>query len=170
MSDSATWAADGIALLALGLSGYAVILGEVRSRRDRGRQLAVGPADELRSALADLRTLLSDVANVGQRKPFFTDPTRKQSGQRLSDLAARVSDTPLREQLDRTSGAWDTCFALAPAKRGGRVHIPGQPDPPGYRQKDAEDGAAFEKQCAAANDGIEASRAALDRLNELERG
>lgn len=158
-----------IAGAALLLSGYAVVSGEIRAHRVTHRRRSLGPADDLREALTALRTAFTEIANTGKTKPFFTDPDRNHIGERARDLADRVTDQELITELRGAAIAWETCFGLAPPKRGARMVFPGAGPDPVYSRQDSEDQVARDKQGEVAQVGLDSCRSAIDRVNQLDR-
>lgn len=153
-----------IAALALATSIYALVAGELRSRSDRKRRQAVGPAEEIREALTVLRTHFVDMISAGGwREPEFLQPERKHCGQRIEDLRKRVADGGLQRLMSDVVKAWNGAAASAPPLRALVAWAGSPPDP-----VEEEDQRGFERQEKAAEEGRAACDSALGRLNELD--
>lgn len=154
--------------MALVLSGLAFARGEMRQHREKQRRLATGPSEDLREAVADIRTLFENViGSSGKTDEFFSDEENRQTFQRVVDLTGRVEDPNLRSSLERISSAWRDVSALAPPQRV-RMYSAGQTNPT-YVQEDIEDRAKHQRQVEEAEHGKDASESALLRLNKLDR-
>src|ERR1035441_6808997 len=118
MADAAEIWADIIAIAALGLSGYALVQGKVRSSQDKKRRRAIVPSDDLRAALVDIRGIFVEIVSLGgQRSNYFMDQDRQSAGRRIKDLEGRPDDVELSTLLGRVIAAWDEAFANAPPLR-----------------------------------------------------
>ncbi|MFF3204556.1 hypothetical protein [Streptomyces sp. NPDC002962] len=136
----------------------------------RRQKLALGAADdELRNALTAARSSFEDIITQGRRAPWFEADERRETARSIRDLADRRSDQALRGVLAKVADAWDEAFARAPGAAKPRIRVMGQPSSPEERAESARIQRQFGMEADAARAGLEHIKAALVRLNELER-
>jgi hypothetical protein len=115
MDTSAADAADWIAGAAFVLSGYAIVRGEMRSHADKKRRRRVGPADDLRQAVTEMRTYFVQMdGQNGWYVNHFMQNERKSAALRTLDLSKRVGDPSLRKSLVAITASWNMAFGHAP--------------------------------------------------------
>ncbi|MFI5879426.1 hypothetical protein [Streptomyces sp. NPDC051554] len=142
----------------------------IRKWRNVRHKVALGPADdELREALETARTRFEDIVAEGRRAPWFMDEERRETGRRILDLAERRSDETLCAELAKVADAWNEAFALAPGRAAPRVLSTDQPLSPQQRTESARVQEQFGKEADVARAALEHIKAALARLNELQR-
>ncbi|GAA4016116.1 hypothetical protein [Streptomyces plumbiresistens] len=136
----------------------------------RRHKVALGAADdELREALEAARIRFEDIIAEGRRADWFMDEERRETARRIRDLADRRKDETLRAELTKVADAWDEAFALAPGAAGPRVRWMDQPSTPQERAESARVQEQFGKEADVSRTALEHIKAALTRLNELER-
>jgi hypothetical protein len=135
------------------------LINKWRARRQR---LALGPDDDdLRELLVQLRDWFEEFSSRPQTSSWFRESNeRKDAGRTLRDLAERRTDRSLKISLTATADAWEEVFGYATPSNHSQ--------PSQYWVEDlvARAGAA---QMQAAMRGLAHAKAALARLNELER-
>jgi hypothetical protein len=153
------WVAIGVSSLAVGIALIAFVSSEVRWRKERERQRAIGPAPDIRAAVTDARERFRDIIAVGEKKTsYFLEEQNRDIGQRLHDLAERPGDARLSTALAQIAETWRNAFAVARAEATQRP----TPDP--------QIGPLLEGlQTTVAHRGEDLCEVALSRLNELER-
>lgn len=154
-----------------------VILGLINSGvlgwngwQGRKRRKAIGPADDVRTAVERARDGFQTLLEQGGATDewFLTDP-RPLRDQPLEDLARRAADTTLSELLKNIAASSRRCFASAAPRPGPRVYAVGVEQPAVYREEDARIASANLAVVEAARLGQAQCEMALDRLNHLER-
>ncbi|WLW55571.1 hypothetical protein [Streptomyces sp. YU58] len=135
----------------------------------RRHKTALGPDDEaVREALTTARTLFTDIiAKGGFHSKWFQAEERRDTGQRLRDLAARRDDEELRTAMTSVAKSWDDAFANSPPPRA-LVAWTGAPQDPRDRKMRQEDTKTRARQVESAREGIKCVEIALKRLNKLE--
>jgi hypothetical protein len=136
----------------------------------RQKKKAIGPDDAaVREALATARSLFNDiVAKRGCLTTWFKEEARRETGQRLVDLAARRDDEELKTALTNVAESWDDCAASAPPPRV-RISAAGRPESEASRRTRLADQDLRRRQVESAQEGVRCVEAALTRLNKLER-
>ncbi|MFE1441571.1 hypothetical protein [Streptomyces sp. NPDC058739] len=136
----------------------------------RRHKMALGPDDEaVREALTTARTLFNEIITRGGFDArWFQDEDRRDTGQRLLDLAARRDDEQLRIALTNVAECWNDAFGNSPPRRA-MVSVAGAPEHPSDRMRREEDTKTRGRQVESAREGIRCVEAALKRLNKLER-
>ncbi|MFF0094185.1 hypothetical protein ACFYSF_30085 [Streptomyces canus] len=136
----------------------------------RRHKTALGPDDEaVREALTTARTHFTDIITKGGfHSKWFLDEERRDTGQRLKDLAARRDDEELRVAMTNVAECWDDAFANSPPPRMS-IAWAGAPEHPKDRERRQEDTKTRERQVESAREGVKCVEAALKRLNKLER-
>jgi hypothetical protein len=151
-----------ISALALGVSIYEVVRGEMRAHESRKQRVAIGPAaDDARKAIEDAREAFQEMVTLGGRDNRFFLNEWKGVERALQDNAGRVGDE-MRPLIEAIITTWRQAFGYAPP---GHVVIDLN-----NIDNDPERAARFDRQVAAAERGLEQCEAALRRLNELESG
>ncbi|MFG2638863.1 hypothetical protein ACGFX8_34880 [Streptomyces sp. NPDC048362] len=136
----------------------------------RRHHLALGPDDdELHEALEEARARFEDILVEGRRTPWFMDEKRRETGRRISDLGQRRDDQKLMRALYEVADAWTQAFANAPARAVPRALSMDRSLTARQRADSARDQEQFSKQAELARGALDGIRAALARLNELER-
>ncbi|MFJ6895652.1 hypothetical protein [Streptomyces hokutonensis] len=149
--------------------GNGIWLG-IRKWRDRTAKLALGAAaDELREALITARTRFEDIVAAGRRADWFTAEERRETGRTIEDLIGRRTDQTLREHLTEVAQAWDQAFAHAPGAAGPMFRWSDHVTTPQEREESARVQTQFGKEADVARTGLQHIKAALTRLDELER-
>jgi hypothetical protein len=132
VSDPAAWAGVALALLSFAFT-------EWRLRQERRRRRALGPAEEARAAIVDMRRCFTELsASGGTDKKYFLTEENQHVGERVRDCIGRVADQRLKDAVSEAAKVWNEIFASAPPPKGTRVYVPGQPDPPSYAAQDAD--------------------------------
>lgn len=158
--------ADSIASGALLISLVAFTAGEVRASKSRNRTRRLGPEDDIRKSLVDLREVFATISGLGgQRMHYFLDPSLRTTGSHLRDLAAQVADETLRSRITTVADTWDSVVKDAPSS-GLRFSAPGTESTASRVQRQT-DGNRLERQTQSARMGIEQCQTALERLNEI---
>lgn len=158
--------ADSIASGALVISLIAIITGEVRASKSRSRDRNLGPAEDIRKSLFNVREVFRTMVNKGgNHKEFFLGESIRTTGPHLRDLAAQVGDQTLRSRITAVADSWDEAFENAPPSRI-RVQRAGA-DNSANRIEGQKDRNRLDVQVEAANRGIEQCAVALERLNEI---
>lgn len=140
----------------------------------RRHKVALGlAADDLRTQLIDMRSLLEEVTSGGKDSNWFLNEERKEAARKLRDSADRTEDAVLRQHVVEVADAWDEAFALSSPSRP-RVRWLGSDGSPADRNKEAEmarvEGLGrLQKMTDVARDALPSVKAALDRLNALEK-
>jgi hypothetical protein len=172
------YAAFAVSLVALGVSVYAVVKGEIRARRSHEQRVAIGPAaDDARAAIERARKAFDEIVArggldrgyfwesktgifIGLDTQFSLDDKTAFHGIEvvLRDNAGRLGDSELRASIERIAGFWDKAFLLAPF-----VYNDEDRCTPTARRQLAD-------QVEVAHEAQDECAAALRRLNELEAG
>jgi hypothetical protein len=168
VSNAPAWAAVGIALMALLLSIVTTVRTERRERTDKRRRAAAGPSEQVRNALVDARARFTEISNGGQRNDWFMADERKDTGQRLRDLADQVADRDLGLHLTGAATCWDQAFGHAPPGCI-RIYGPSGHTDPVWQQQDLDDQRRIGLQEEEAQKGTELCVRALSRLNGLDQ-
>jgi hypothetical protein len=131
----------------------------------RQKKKAIGPDDDaVREALATARSLFNDIVSKrGCLTTWFKEEARRETGQRLVDLAARRDDKELKTALTNVAESWDDCAANAPEPR---IRIS---ESEASRRTRLADQDLRRRQVESAREGVRCVEAALTRLNKLER-
>lgn len=154
VSDAAAWTADGIAVLALGVSMVALVRGQTNKRREDLRRRAMGPSKDVRETVGRARTLFIEVISLGGKdRSYFLAEDRKIIGREIRDLIGQVDDDELRDLFVQIATAWDYAAANSPLK---------------HRPQDVDSAARRDEELEQAELGEAACESALTRLNELE--
>ncbi|MFJ3772467.1 hypothetical protein ACIPX0_12305 [Streptomyces sp. NPDC090075] len=149
--------------------GNGIYLG-VRKVLDHRNKLALGAADdELREALTTARARFEDIIAQGRRADWFSAEERRETGRKIEDLIGRRTDQVLRDELALIVKAWDQAAARAPGASGPWVRFTDQPSTPSERAESARVQDLFGKEADEAREGLDHIKAALVRLDELER-
>lgn len=161
---AASWWADWPKFLP-GWFAFAVTVGTLAHKRwIRRHEVALGPADdELREALTAVRTQFEHI--IAQPRPpgMFEHETVR----RIEDLADRRRDRLPRGELAGVVDAWDSAWSVAPLLR--TLGVPSANLSKKDRKQQQEEQARRAEQIEVARPGLEHARAALARLNKLER-
>ena len=154
VSDAAAWTADGIAVLALGISVVALVRGEARKKRGDILHSTMGPSKDIRETVGRARTCFIEVISLGGReRSYFLAEDRKTIGREIRDLIGQVKDDELRDLFVQIAMAWDYAAANSPSQ---------------HRPDDVDHAARRTEELEQAELGEAACESALTRLNELE--
>ncbi len=136
----------------------------------RRHKVALGPDDDaVREALTTARSLFKDIiAKSGFTTNWFEDEVRRDTGQRLKDLARRRDDKKLRIAMTDVAESWDRAFANSPPPRF-TISSPVRPQDPSARKTRVEDSETRGRQVETATEGLAHIERALIRLDKLER-
>ncbi|MFI5880194.1 hypothetical protein [Streptomyces sp. NPDC051554] len=149
--------------------GNGIFLG-IRKWRDHRNKLALGPADnELRQALAAARSRFEDVIAQGRRADWFRTDERRETGRTVEDLVGRRTDQILRNELTEVANAWKQTAANAPRPSRPQIRSMNHVTTPQERAESEHVRERFGKETEEARKGLEHIKAALTRLDELER-
>jgi hypothetical protein len=160
--DAAAWAGLGLALLSFVYTDW-------RLRQERKRRQALGPAEEVRAAIVDMRRCFTEISAFGGTdKKFFLTEQNQHVGERVRDCIGRVADQRLKDAMSDAAQVWNELFASAPPAKGIRAYPPGQPDPPSYAARDADAMKRRQRQLDSLPVGIDAINRALGLLDKLE--
>ncbi len=136
----------------------------------RRHRLALGAADdELREALTTARGLFEDITAEGRHADWFAAEERRETGRKIQDLIGRRSDQTLRAHLTEAARAWDQAAAHAPAAPGPIMWVAEMYETPQERAEAARVQEQFGQEAEEARKGREFIKAALTRLDALER-
>lgn len=136
----------------------------------RRHKVALGAADDaLREALIVTRKRFEDItSNGGRTVDWFQEDERRETARTIRDLAERRKDRILVRELTAVAEAWDKAFAPAPPQRMSHW-FPNSHLDPKVRQEQESDQQRSAEQIASAHNGLDHLKAAVDRLNKLER-
>ena len=89
------WVAIGISAIALSATIGTFLWNERKWSRQRKARLAIGPAQEIRTAISEARTRFDDISALGGRDTsYFERQENRSTGLQLHDLSGRPRLSP----------------------------------------------------------------------------
>jgi hypothetical protein len=160
---NAAWVAVGLTAVSLAWTVYRSL-----SRRQNRRAARQAPA-ELREGLTDMVRLFDDIiADGGKEKSWFLEGDQKRVVMVVRDQVYRADDAELRRSALAAAMSWDQACACAPPDAEPVVLIGDRSDGQ-YRQRMVEHYQRLSRVADVAEEGIDHCRAAITRLNGLEK-